>query len=205
MKSKEVNYFSLFIEAAQVCERAACKLEEMMLGDVGKIPDTAHAIHEMEHEGDELYHTLYYHLNRAFITPIEREDILLIAKNIEDAMDVIDEAAIAFDMLFVRAVRPEAKAMARLISQSCEKMVEATREFEHFKKSKHLAPLIVDINHIEEDGDRLYQSTIKGLFANERDAIEVLKWKNIFDTLENILDACENVADTMENVILKNS
>ncbi len=204
MKTKDVNYFDLFIDAAKVCDKAAQKLSTMLCSTENYMLD-AKEIHEIEHEGDTLYHTLYDHLNRSFITPIEREDILEIARYIEETIDTIDEVAIMFKMLSIRSIRPEAKELVKLIEKSCAALVEATIEFKHFKKSKKLPALLVEINHIEEEGDTLYQETIQNLFANEKDVLEVVKWKSIFDTLEEVLDATENVADVMEGVIMKNS
>lgn len=204
MKNKEINYFNLFIDSSKVCHRAAVTLESMLL-DVSTVPEKANALHEIEREGDELYHTMYYHLNRSFITPIEREDILEIARYIEETIDTIDEVAIMFNMLSIQSIKPEAKEMVQLIIKSSSALVAATTEFKHFKRSKTLPDLLVELNHIEEDGDALYQKSIKNLFANEKNVLDVIKWKNIFDTMEDVLDACENVADIMERVIVKNS
>jgi len=204
MKKKDVNYFDLFVDAAKVCCKAAEQLENLIKDN----KDTAaeiKAIHSIEHEGDHLYHTIYDHLNRSFITPIEREDILMIARYIEETIDTIDEVAIMFNMLSITTVRNDAKELVTLIVKSCNALLEATIEFKNFKKSKKLTPLLVEINHIEEEGDELYQRAVKSLFTNESNVLEVIKWKNIFDTLENVLDASENVADVMEGVIVKNS
>ena len=148
---------------------------------------------------------MYHHLNRSFITPIEREDILEIARNIEDSIDAIDEVSIMMEMLSVRTVRYPAIDLVNLITKACSTIVAATVEFKNFKKSKELPKLLVEINHIEEEGDVLYQLAMKKLFTEEKDPIEVIKWQNIFKTLEDVLDSCENVADAMEGVIVKNS
>jgi len=204
MASKDVNYFDLFIKAASVCDRAAASLNEL-LDNLDDSKEKSIAIHQIEHEGDEQYHVLYHHLNRSFITPIEREDILEIARNIEDTIDSIDEVSIMIEMLSVRTVREPAVDMVNLITKACSTLVAATVEFKNFKKSKELPKLLVEINHVEEEGDALYQKAMKDLFLMEKDPIEVIKWQNIFGTLEDVLDACENVADAMEGVIVKNS
>ncbi len=204
MKSKEVNYFDLFIKSASICDRAAAGLNDLM-DNLDDAKEKSIAIHQIEHEGDEQYHVLYHHLNRSFITPIEREDILEIARNIEDTIDMIDEVSNMMDMLSVREIREPAVDMVNLIARGCTTLVAATVEFKNFKKSKELPKLLVEINHIEEEGDALYQSAMKTLFTTEKDPIEVIKWQNIFQSLENALDACENVADIMEGVIVKNS
>jgi len=203
-RTKEVNYFDMFIQIAEICDKAAKALDEMLC-NTGSFAAKAQAIHDIEHEGDELYHLLYHNLNRSFITPIEREDILAIARNIEDTIDTIDEVAIMFNLLSIRTIKPEAKELVKLIIKSCSVLVEATKEFKNYKKSKDLTSLLVELNHIEEVGDKLYQDAVKTLFANEKDVLEVVKWKNIFDTMENVLDACENIAEVMEGVIVKNS
>ena len=201
MNSKEADYFDLFCKSAATCDRAAAGLDDLM-DNLSDAKEKSIAIHQIEHEGDELYHVLVYHLNRSFITPIEREDILAIAGNIEDT---IDEVSIMMDMLSVHTIRYPAKELVNLITKACAALMAATVEFKNFKKSKELPGLLVEINHIEEDGDTLYQSALKDLFSNETDPIEVIKWQNIFNSLEDVLDACENVADVMEGVIVKNS
>jgi predicted phosphate transport protein (TIGR00153 family) len=194
----------LFIEAAKVCCKAAEQLENLVKGEDNS-KNEINTIHNIEREGDELYHTLYDHLNRSFITPIEREDILQTARNIEDTIDTIDEVGVMFNILSISKVKPEAKEFVTLIVKSCRALLDATIEFKNYKKAKNLTKLLVEINHIEEEGDRLYQSSVKKLFSSEEKVLDVIKWKHIFDALEDVLDACENVADIMEGVIIKNS
>jgi predicted phosphate transport protein (TIGR00153 family) len=204
MKNKEVDYFDMFIKAASISDRSAAALDELF-DNISDTEAKSAEIHMLEHEGDDLYHELYYHLIRSFITPIDREDILEIAHNIEDTIDSIDEVSIMMNTLSVKKVREPAKELINLINKGCDAMVAAAVEFKHFKRSKDLPKLLVEINHIEEQGDVLFQSAIKSLFATEKDAIEVVKWQNIFNSLETVLDAIENVADIMEGVIVKNS
>jgi len=204
MKNRDVNYFDLLIDGARICYKASQHLESLLKDHVVD-PQEALAMHDIEHEGDELYHRIYRHLNLSFITPIEREDILQIARNIEETIDTIDEVAIMFNMLSINVIRSEAIELVKLIVKSCKTLLDAMIEFKNFKKSKQLTPLLVEINHIEEEGDQLYQNAIKTLFSKESNVLEVVKWQNIFDTLEDVLDANENVADVMEGVIIKNS
>lgn len=204
MKSKEVDYFDMFIKGASICDRAAAGLDELF-DDHSDAEAKSDEIHQLEHEGDELYHVLYYHLIRSFITPIDREDILEIAHNIEDTIDAIDEVAIMMKMLSISSVREPAAELVNLINKGCDVLVAAAIELKNFKKSKELPKLLVEINQIEEEGDALYQRAMKDLFSKEKDALEVIKWQNIFNSLEYVLDACEHVAEVMEGVVVKNS
>lgn len=204
-KKKEVDYFELFIEQAKITLKAAEKLEAMLNASSTEFSQRMQDIHEVEREGDVMYHKLYKELNLSFITPIEREDILEISRNIEQATDAIDEVSIMIDLLSVTSVRPVAKELVNLIIKASTVMLDAVKEFKNFKKSTKLNGDLVEINHIEEDGDKLYQDAIRELFAKEANVLEVIKWKNILDTLEAVLDTCENVADGIEAVIVKNS
>lgn len=203
-KHKDVNYFDMFIDAAGICHRSAVLLHSLMQ-DYTDVQQKCEAIHEVEHEGDNVYHTLYSHLNREFITPIEREDILEVAQYIDDTTDAIEDVASRFYMLSIQKVHPAALPMAELIERITHKLVEAAKEFKHFKRSKHLPELIVEINTLEEEGDRLYRSAVRNLFFENNDPIEIMKWRDIFEVMETAVDACENVAQLMEGVTLKNS
>ena len=108
-------------------------------------------------------------------------------------------------MLSIDEIREPAKEMMNLITKGCAALVAATVEFKNFRKSKSLNGLLVEINQVEEEGDVLYQRSMKDLFKNETDVLQVVKWQNIFNSLEDVLDACENVADAMERVIITNS
>lgn len=204
-KKKEINYFDLFIDSAKVCNKAAIMLNEMLLGSADNFPTMVKEIHEIEHEGDKLYHTLYGHLDRSFITPLDREDMLAIARNIERTIDAIDEVAIMVDLLSVTKIRDVAKEMMLLVTKSAEYVLKATEEFKNFKKPTTLNKYIVEINNIEETGDSIYQNALRDLFSMEKDVLEVIKWNKILDSLENVLDTCENVADGLEAIILKNT
>ncbi|NLW89152.1 MAG: DUF47 family protein [Clostridiaceae bacterium] len=202
-KGKEPDYFDLFIKAASICNRAAEGLDEL-LDDLSDSHEKSNAIHEIEHEGDHLYHEVCYHLNRSFITPIEREDIMEISRYIENTIDSIDDVAIMLDMMSIESAKKRGKGMVNLITKSCSSLVAAAVEFKNFKKSKSLGPLLVEINNIEEEGDALFQSSMKGLFSKEKDVLEIVKWQEIYKSMENVLDSCEAVADAMERVIIKN-
>jgi len=202
-KGKKPDYFDLFIKAASICNRAAEGLDEL-LDDLSDSHEKSNAIHEIEHEGDHLYHEVCYHLNRSFITPIEREDIMEISRYIENTIDSIDDVAIMLDMMSIESAKKRGKGMVNLITKSCSSLVAAAVEFKNFKKSKSLGPLLVEINNIEEEGDALFQSSMKGLFSKEKDVLEIVKWQEIYKSMENVLDSCEAVADAMERVIIKN-
>lgn len=201
---KEVDYFNLFILAAD----KACQASELLKDLVENYSDLDTKIKKIsgvEGEADLLHHDLLRALNRAFITPIEREDIYNMAKQLDDLIDSIEDIAIRFKMYHITVIRPEAVQFVNLISSACYKIKEAMVEFKNFRKSKELNHYIVEINHLEEQGDVLYQDSMHRLFMDNNDAIDILKWRLMFEIMEDCCDVCEDVADVMEAVITKNS
>lgn len=206
MPRREENYFDLFINAIGYSCKAAEMLEKMV-GEysVGDVEKKVAAIHSVENDADRQYHILVEQLNRSFITPIEREDILAISQSIDNITDRIEDAGYSFTMFNVDQPMPEAGAFLHLITKSCFVLKDAMYEFKNFKKSKILNEKLIEVNHIEEEGDQLYKNSMRTIFKSGADPIDLIKWKEIFETMENALDCCEDVADLMESVIMKNS
>ena len=204
MAKKTYNYFDKFAEQMSLCKKAAQQLMDM-IENYDDIAAKAEAIHKTEHEADNLLHEILDELNRSFITPIDREDILSLARELDDICDSIEDVANLFDMLSITEIRPEAVEMAKLILVGCEVLYDAVAEFTNFKNSKKLGDMIIRVNKAEEDGDRMYRSVIKSIYKSEKDPIMLMKWKEIFDALERVLDDCEDVADLVDGLAIKNS
>lgn len=203
-KKAEFNYFEQLTNMVRCSLRAAQKLHDLMQ-DFTHITEKADAIHDIEHEGDGMLHDLVHALNTSFVTPIDREDLLSIGSGVDTITDLIEDVANLFDMLSIDTMQPEAKAMAQMIVRCCEALVVVTGEFHLFKQSKKLTGMVIDVNHLEEEGDRLHRRVIKQLYANKSmDTLDIIKWKELYDAMEEVLDACEDVADTLEGLAVKN-
>lgn len=202
--AKEELFFDLFVEAAQ----ASCKAAEMLaklMNNYTDIHEQIKAIEEVEHEGDLHVHRILQQLNKSFITPIDREDIYLIAKELDNITDDIESTAHRFKMLNVKTIKEEAKLMADLIIQCTRELKDVMDDLKNMKKSTSLREKIIEVNRIENVGDEIFRNAITDLFASEKDPVEVIKWKEIFEYLENTLDACEDVANIAEGVIMKHA
>ncbi len=203
-RKKEVNYFAILSKMADCSRKAASQLDEM-LNNYTDVAAKAKAIHDVEHEADKLLHGLTRELNRAFVTPIDREDLLHIGSGIDSITDAIEEVANSFDMYSIKEVANEALAMSKIVMAACRILSEAVKEFEMFRSSKKLADLIIEVNRLEEKGDMLYRSTVKELYKNDSlSVLDIIKWKEIYDNMECILDTCEDVANLIEGTVLKN-
>ena len=204
MATKNYNYFDKFVGQMSLCKKAAQQLMDM-IENYSDVSVKAEAIHATEHEGDELLHEILSELNRSFITPIDREDIVSLIHELDDITDSVEDVANLFDMFSITQVKPEALEMAKLILAGCETLYDAVAEFAHFKNSKKISDLIIRVNKAEEDGDRMYRGVIKAMYQKEKDPIAIMKWKEIYDAMENVLDDCEDVADLIDGLIIKNS
>ena len=202
---KGIDYFECFDQAMELASAAAKQLAVLM-NDYTDVAEKANRIHDTEHKADGIFHKMVEELSRAFITPIDREDILQIGSNIDSIIDNIEDIANMMDMFSIKTVREEAKAMTGIIVKACDALEKAVDEFKNFKKSsKNLTKLIIEVNHCEEEGDKFYRKTIKDLYQKEKDPIELAKWKEIFDKMEDTLDTCEDVANLLEGMSIKNS
>jgi uncharacterized protein len=173
-----------------------------MLEPARPIWDKADEIKEVEHKCDFLTHEIIQRLHRTFVTPLDREDIHTLARTLDDVMDAIDASATIVSLYHIENVRPGARELARIIFDSAEQVVGAVKALED---RKGVAECAVEINRLENEADRAHQAAIRSLFAEEKDAIEIIKWKEILEFLEQATDRCEDVANVLEGVVVKHA
>jgi predicted phosphate transport protein (TIGR00153 family) len=199
---REEKFFDLFQESAQNMVKAAQSLKEMVdtwehvEGRVGEIT-------ELEHQGDTITHEIMARVHRTFVTPFDREDIVLLAHAMDDVTDFIHAAADA--MLLYKVDRPgqRAQELADIIVQATE---EVERAMPQLKKRIVLSQVLkrcVEINRLENVADRVYRSAIAELFADSTDMAHIIKWREIYEHMESATDRCEDVANVLEGVALK--
>ena len=184
--------------ATEICKGA--RLLEAMLAPDRPIYDKAEEIRELEHKCDFLTHEIYQRLNRTFVTPLDREDIHALARSLDDVMDAVDASATVFKLYKIEKVRPSARDLARMISESADQVLHALRALE---KREGVLACSIEINRLENEADRAHQDALQLLFEEEKDPITVIKWKEILDFLEAATDRCEDVANVLETVVVK--
>lgn len=199
----DLIFFDLFSVVMDDTCKAAEILQELFT-DYSDIDDKIKAIEKLEHSCDRTIHDIIEHLNRSFITPIDREDIFQIAKEIDNIIDNIEATAQGLRLFSITKIRPEAVEMAKLITQSAHVLGEVVGEFKQFKTSKIMQQKIIEVNHIENDGDDMYNKIIQELFSKEQNPVEIIKWKEIIENMESTIDACEEVANMIEGIVSKN-
>jgi predicted phosphate transport protein (TIGR00153 family) len=198
---REARFFDDFVAMAEQIRLAATMLEDMLAPDK-PIWDKADQIKEVEHKCDFLTHEIIQRLHRTFVTPLDREDIHTLARSLDDVMDAIDASASVVRLYSIEQVRPDARELARIIKTSADEMVKALKALE---RRKGVAEPAVEINRLENEADRVHQAAVRRLFQEERDPIEIMKWKEILDFLEDATDRCEDVANVVEGVVVKHA
>lgn len=200
---KEEVFFDLFVEMTGFACQAASRLNDL-INNYADIDEKVEEIKNIEHECDQVFHRIMHQLNKSFVTPIDREDINTIARELDNITDTIEDAAHSFRMFNIKTINDDAKLLSALINMSTIELNAMMIELKNMKTSKLLKPKVIEVNRLENEGDDIYRSAMTSLFSGEVDTLEVVKWKQIYEFLENSLDACEEVANTVEGVVMKN-
>jgi predicted phosphate transport protein (TIGR00153 family) len=199
--SKDRQFFDLFEEAAGNILRAADLLDQMLRG-YPESADLSRDILICEQEGDRITHDIIRRLNETFVTPIEREDILALASALDDVVDYTEEVADYLGLYKIEAPMQQAQDLAEVLHQASRQISEALPRLRGFQDLSHYT---VEINRLENDGDRIVREAIASLFDNGIDPMVVIRWKDIFERLEEAIDATERVANILEGIVIKNS
>jgi predicted phosphate transport protein (TIGR00153 family) len=196
-------FFGLFTESAENL-RTAAELLQDLIGDYRDIELKAQRIADREHEGDEVTHAIIRLLNTTFVTPMDREDIYQLATALDDVMDAIEAVSDLFVLHRIEAPLPEMKAQIDVLVLAALQTEQALAALPNMRRER-LEPYWIEINRLENEGDRLYRRAIADLFSGEHRAMDVLKWKEVIENLEEALDGLENVANIIESTVLKHT
>jgi predicted phosphate transport protein (TIGR00153 family) len=199
--SRDREFFDLFEEAARNVTRGADLLDQM-LAHFPERADLARDIVICEQEGDRIAHDIHHKLNSTFVTPIDREDILELTSDLDDIIDLIDEVADYLGLYKIEAPMEQSQRMAHILLQAARQIEGAMPRLRSFQDMSHFT---VEVNRLENDGDRTSRHAIASLFDNGIDPMVVIRWKDIFERLEEAIDACEHVANTLEGIVIKNA
>lgn len=198
---QEKTFFAKFIQQAENVHAAAVAMVEML--EHFEDPAVAAAkIESFEHIGDTITHEIMTKLNQTFITPFDREDIHELASRIDDVIDLVDAAGTRLVTYRINSIRPGVADLAKSVRDAAAQIVAAVRVLE---KGDHILDHCIEINRLENQADHQCQRLIATLFDQEKDPVQIIKWKEIIETLEFAADKCEDVANVIETVTLKNA
>ncbi len=201
---KEEKFFGLFEESARNMVKAAQGLRELV-DTWDDIERRVGEITDLEHEGDSITHQIMAQLHRTFITPLDREDIALLAHSLDDVTDFIHAAADAMLIYKVDSPSERARELAGIIVQAAAEVEGALPRLRRHSQLKQVLERCVEINRLENMADRVFRSAIAELFSDSPDMANVIKWREIYEHMESATDRCEDVANVLEGVALKHA
>ena len=206
MAKSDKLYFDNFSECATLSKRAAIYLVECLENyDSAKIEEMLLEMHKFEHSADIKKHEMNEMLAKAFVTPVDREDLDMLSGQIDNVADTVEEILQKFYIYNIKEIQPEAIEFAKNLVKLCEMLEEILGEFENFKRSKNMRSYIIACNDIEEECDKLYLDVMHKITRDEGDVLSKLSWYKIYDCFETCADACEHVSDCVGSIIMKNT
>jgi len=197
----ESSFYDLFAEAASHLVHGAALLAQM-LDETSDKKAIAEQMREAEHDADETTHKIVRTVNSTFITPFDREDIYRLASSLDDVMDFMEEAVDLLGLYEIDRLPPEFAPQVEVLQRATQMTADA---MPRLRTMKDLEEYWIEINRLENQGDRTYRRIVADLFSGSHKTLDVLKLKDIVDSLEHAIDALESVANTVEQIAVKES
>lgn len=199
-------YFNNFLSATEYCLDAAKYLEDCFNNyNVAELKNMIIKMHEFEHKADEVHHEMSAALAKAFVTPLDREDIAQISANIDEVADTIEEVLQRLYVDEVEEIPDFFKVFASKIVECCELLKKVLEELPTFKKPKKLKEMILNLGALEEECDKLYLEGTLNIRKENSDVLLIIALRDTLYKMERCADACEHVCDTIEMIVMKNT
>lgn len=195
------QFFDLFDQLTAHLTQSA-RMLAALFDDPQHVADHVRAIKDVEHKADVLTSSINQRIDKSFVTPIDREDIHMLASRLDDVIDLLDGTSRRFEMLHIDVVKEPARHLARVLIQAAEHIQTGVKSI---RETKAVGVEAMHIKKLEEEADAIYHAAVGELFAGHPDPLEVLKWKEMYDTLERATDSCMGVAQVMQSISLKNA
>jgi predicted phosphate transport protein (TIGR00153 family) len=199
---REEKFYQLFEQMAKTMVLAAQEFKKLV-DSWEDVDNMVNRITEIEHEADTTTHQIMYQLNRTFVTPFDREDIALLAHSMDDVIDLIQAAADTMLLYKVKAPGQRAKELAENIFQITSEVQNAVPQLKQRGDVPKMLKFCVEINRLENVADKIFRAALTELFEDTVDTADLIKWREIYHTMEAATDKCEDVADVLEGVTLK--
>ncbi|MFD2966613.1 DUF47 domain-containing protein [Sphingobacterium bambusae] len=203
---KDKKFFPLFEQAgSNLIEMAKLLQETVYSTDLAKRADLNKKLEDLEHRGDNITHQIHLELGKNFITPFDREDIHALASSLDDVADFIHGASNRMELYKVHTPSQAMKEITDLIVEATEHVATAVNELRDLKNIRNITDSCVRINSVENKADYIFDKAVGELFEFEKDAITLIKTKEVLSAMEDATDKCEDVANVLESILVKNA
>lgn len=201
---KDRKFIPLLEEAsANLVDVSKVLYEMLTTSDSAKRTELIRKIEQLEHKGDEITHTIFHELAGTFITPFDREDIQYLASGLDDILDYIHGSAKRIELYKIDPIHASMVKLAELILQCAQELNNAVGSLRSMRNMAQIREALVKVNSIENHADDLFDNAVARLFEEEKNAIEIIKIKEVLSALETATDKCEDVANVLETIIVK--
>jgi len=201
---QEICFFTYFERHGEMTIDACSEFLTLVTNPAEPVARAAR-IKEIEHQADDLTHKCIEELNKTFITPIDRVDIHLLIKRLDDIVDSVDAATSRLVLYELTTMRPEAVQLAEILVKAANEIAVALKGLRNLKEVKAITDRLIHVHHLENEGDAVLRTALSRLFKEEKDAVLIIKWKEIFERLEKATDRCEEVANLIEKIMIEAS
>ena len=201
---KEEKFYDLFEELINKIEEGGKLFLEMVEKYEYPLP-TITKLKELEHEADVITHRTYEKMHKSFLTPLDREDIYDLVNKMDSILDMIEASAARMNLYKVKKPTKVIIDQAKILNKAISKVKLIVYAMRDMKNSQMIIDACVEINTLENEGDIVLRTAMVDLFEHEKDAIELIKWKEIFERIEEALDVCEDVSNIVEGIVLKHA
>ncbi len=199
---RETSFFDLFERHAAITVQGAIEFQKLVADGTGA-SHKCKRIKEIEHEADTVTHACVEALHMTFITPLDRDEIYRLITKLDDVMDYIEAASERIALYDMTAMTQDAKDLADVLVRATKDVEEAIRGLRDLKDTKNIIQKCIDINRLENEGDAILRTAVARLFREEKDPVQIIKWKEVYENLENATDRCEDVANIIEGIVLE--
>ena len=201
---KDTNFYDLFERGVTKVHEGVQLLEDLVKNFIN-VPLKAKRIKDVEHEADLVTHETVAKLNKTFVTPFDREDIHGLICSLDNILDHVEAAADKLSLYRINEIKPDATLLTDILLRAVQEVQKTVVQLRHLKGGVSILQHCIEINRLENEGDFVYRSAIAKLFEKGDDTLDILKWKEVYESIENAIDSCEDVANVIEGVALKNS
>ena len=201
---KDTNFYDLFERGVTKVHEGVQLLEDLLKNFIN-VPLKAKRIKDVEHEADLVTHETVAKLNKTFVTPFDREDIHGLICSLDNILDHVEAAADKLSLYRINEIKPDATLLTDILLRAVQEVQKTVVQLRHLKGGDSILQHCIEINRLENEGDFVYRSAIAKLFEKGDDTLDILKWKEVYESIENAIDSCEDVANVIEGVALKNS
>jgi len=203
---KNFDYFESFVTMTEYALQEANLLKEILTDfDSSRIVEEREKMHALEHACDMVKHEMTTALIKEFLPPVDREDLFTLSHITDNLTDEVENVLVFIYMADIKTLRSDTRQFVDLVIECCQNAVGLMREFKNFKKSDKLKSLIIEINDLEEKGDKLYEEAVRRLSREDVSTREIIEWRDMYRNFEKCFDAAESIADNIESVVMKNS